>query len=176
MPCERVQQNLDGSQTAGNCAACNEAMPYRTHVYVSAFDCKTREHFIFECTSNAAIPLEDYRRANKSLRGCIFRASRPKCLKNAKVVIETNAANLAKVNLPQAPDMILALSTIWRLPTTGLRTSRKKNGENRVAIHAPPLERMRSQPDNQPEPVSMGDIISGNGSTKKRRLSPTVDL
>ena len=175
LPCERIQQNPDGSITAGNCAACNEAMPYRTHTYVSAFDCKTREHFIFECTAHAARPLADYREANKSLRGCIFRASRPKCLKNAKVVIETNAANLAKVNLPDAPDLILALSTIWRLPTTGLRTAKKKRGTYKIATYQPQMDRMRIQPDNQPEPTSIQEILSGNGSTKKRKSTQPVN-
>lgn len=170
LPCERVQVMPDGSKSAGTCAACNESMPYRTHVYVSAFDCRTREHFIFECTAHAAKPLEDYREANGSLRGCIIRASRPKGLKNSKVVIETNSANLAKVQLPQAPDLILALSTIWRLPTTGLRSGKTKRGTTRVATDEPVLNRMRNQPNNQPDPTPMSEILDGNGSLKRSCL------
>jgi len=166
-PCERHQQAPDGSLTAGNCPACNEAMPYRTHVYVSAFDTKTREHFVFECTAHAAKPLEDYRLANGTLRGCIINATRPKGLKNSKVVIETNTANLARVQLPLPPDLVLALSTIWRLPTTGLRERREKHRNPEVTTRKEALDRMREQPNNQSDPPTVGEILKGNGEQPK---------
>ena len=163
VPCERSQKMPDGSTAAGNCPACNESMPYRTHVYVSAFDVKTREHFIFECTSHAAKPLADYRSSAGTLRGCIFHASRPKGAKNSKVVIETNTANLSRNQIPDPPDMILALSTIWRLPITALREDKERFRPKRIRTEKAGLDRMRNQPDNQPDPPTMREILSGNG-------------
>jgi hypothetical protein len=168
IPCEREAALPDGTITAGNCAPCRESMPYRTHVYVSCFDWKTREHFIFECTSHAAKPLEDYKIANKTLRGCIIRSQRPKGQKNSKVVIETNTANLAKNPIPLPPDLILALSTIWRLPTAGLRSEKKRHQNPQLKCRKQVLDAMREQPDNQPDPQTVGEILSptgnGNGS------------
>jgi hypothetical protein len=169
MPCERIQTLPDGSTTAGTCAACNESIPYRTHVYVSAMEGKSREHFIFECTAHAAKTLAQYREANGTLRGCIFHASRPKGLKNSQVVIQTNAANLAKVQLPDPPNLVRALSTIWRLPLTGLSVEEQPHQSPEVRTHKGPLNRMREQPDNQPEPQHIGDIIKGNGKPRRKK-------
>lgn len=166
VPCERKKQEPDGSLTAGNCSACNEAVPFRTHVYVSVFDCKTHDHFIFECTAHAAKPLQEYRQANTTLRGCIMYAVRPKGIKNAKVVIQTNTANLQRVRLPQPPNLILALSTIWRLPLTGMAIEDQRSGGKRVNTRSEPFNRMRDQPDNVADPVPMSEVLSGNGDTK----------
>jgi len=171
LPCERIQTLPDGTTAPGNCAACNESMPYRTHVYVSAFDTRSRDHFIFECTAHAAKPLEDYFDATGTLRGCTFRASRPKGLKNSKVVIETAPANLTKITIPNPPDLILALSTIWRLPTSGLRSSKNTSKTKRITTVEKPLRSMREQPDNQPEPPTIKEILSGNGR-RKRTTAP----
>jgi len=172
MPCERSQTLPDGTHTAGNCPACNEAMPFRTHAYVSAYDCKTREHFIFECTAHAAKPLEEYYRGNKTLRGCVFHATRPKGLKNARVVIETNTANLAKFNLPTPPSIILALTAIWRLPLTGLAIEDQRHHSPEVRTRKAPLNRMRNQPDNQPDPPTIGDVLTGNDGKKPAHATP----
>ena len=166
LPCERRRTANDGSETAGTCAACNESIPFRTHVYVSAMESKSREHFIFECTAHAAKALVSYHEASGTLRGCIIHASRPKGLRNSQVVIQTNAVNLAKVQLPDPPNIIRALSTIWRLPATGLAVEKEKRGSPTVKTIPGPLNRMREQPDNQPEPESIGDILGGNGKPK----------
>lgn len=131
LPCERMQTDAAGNVTAGDCQPCNDAMPYRTHVYVSAFDGKTHEHFIFECTSNAAKAFAEHRAAAGTLRGCGFQASRPKCGKNSKVIIELIATNPARLQLPEAPNLIKALCVIWRLPNPDLRlTSELAAGMN----------------------------------------------
>src|SRR5574337_489773 len=61
-----------------HCAACTALQPRRTHVYLSALDPKTRDHFIFECTAHAAQVFIEYRERNNTLRGCYFCASRPR--------------------------------------------------------------------------------------------------
>lgn len=169
IPCERHHQELDGTLSAGNCAACNEAVPFRTHVYVSALDTKTRDHFIFECTAHAAKPIEEYRLANNTLRGCIIHASRPKGEKNSKVIIQTSPVNLSRVNLPDPPNVILALTTIWRLPLTGMAIEDQRHKSPTAHTKKGPINRMREQPDNQPDPPTIGEILGGNGQPKRQK-------
>ena len=159
IPCERVMNDEGKTIDDTACLACVEKIAYRTHVYVSAFDVKKSEHFIFECTSNAAKALEEYEKGMGTLRGCVIYASRPKGLKNSKVVIETNSSNLAKVKIPNSPDLIKALSVIWRLPTTALEE--KKDGKKNGKLHTnnSRIRKMDTQPDNMPDPVSVGELI-----------------
>jgi len=166
-PCERQQLDSAGQLTAGNCAACNDAVPYRTHVYVSAFAAKLRQHFIFECTAHAAKPLAEYRAAALTLRGCVIHASRPLGAKTSKVAIQTNAANLSLVTLPDPPDLIKALSVIWRLPATGVATHQPKRQPPTVATKKEPLDRMRNQLDNLPDPLTVGEVLAGNGKPRQ---------
>jgi hypothetical protein len=173
-PCERPQTDHPSTDCVGSCPACAQAIPYRSHVYISCFDANRHEHFIFECTTHAAKPLAEYRAANKTLRGCILHATRPKGAKNSRVVIETNTANLAKLTIPAPPDLTLALSIIWRLAKNAISEAREKAAQMDTAdgfatrhptlrIDANRLREMRDQPDNQPEPPTMAEVIAGNG-------------
>jgi len=165
VPCEREAFDDDGKLIANTCHACNEAVPFRTHVYVSAFDVKTRDHFIFECTSHAAKPLEEYFKANGTLRGCIIHASRPRGLKNSKVVLQTNTVNQARCPLPEAPNLILALSTIWRLPGFGMTVRKQRFEQDQIKPKKSSLRRMREQPDNAGGAKGPCQILEGNGRT-----------
>lgn len=156
-PCERP-----------DCPACNESTPYRTHVYLSLFDPKRAEHFLFECTANAAKPLDEHRKANHTMRGCVVHALRPKGTKNSKVVIQTRSADLTKVHLPDPPDLILALSVIWRLPTNALALGKAPRGYDELQTRADVLKNQRNQPNNMPEPQLVGAILSGNTHPKTK--------
>lgn len=163
LPCERTLNDEGKTIDDSCCQACREKAAWRTHVYVSAFDAKKREHFIFECTAMAAKPMAEYRQATNTLRGCVIYATRPKGLKNAKVAIETNTANLAKTPIPNAPDITAALAVIWRLPRTAITDNPKQEKLHRLKTRSDRLTQMREQPDNQPDPPTMADIIAGNG-------------
>lgn len=163
LPCERETNDEGKTIDATGCAACVEKQPYRTHVYVSAFDPKTREHFIFECTATAAKPLEEYFDVTKTLRGCVLYASRPKGGKNSKVSIQTNTVNPLKVQLPGAPDVIKALSVIWRLPKIALPVVDEPHRQPRVKPVQEPLKRMRNQSNDSNGPVSISEILGSNG-------------
>lgn len=167
-PCERITNEEGATIDDSPCPACREKLSYRTHAYVSCFDAKSHEHFIFECTDHAARPLQDYFVANTTLRGCIFNATRPKGTPNGKVVIQTNTANLQRVILPQPPDLIMALAVIWRLPLTGLATDKAPNNTSRVSTRPAPMRRMKEQPDNAAEPLSMAEIL-GQPNGKQRK-------
>ena len=151
-----------------NCPACAAIMPKRTHVYVSAFDLKSREHFIFECTSNAAKSFEEHFSAHQTLRGCMFCAERPKRTKNGKVVISTRTCDLTKINLPSPPDLIRALCVIWQVPAGPVRQLEEPVRHLEPVSNTESLNRMRNQPDNVPEPVHVSDLLKGNGKLKRK--------
>jgi len=178
MPCERLLNDQGHTIDDSPCHPCREKVAYRTHCYVAAYDSKKSEHFIFECTTHAAKAFAEYREATGSLRGCAFRASRPKGTPNGKVLIETAPSNLAKYPLPQPPNVVLALAVIWRLPLTGLAiehdTTSGMNDQAGYArknptVHTKPdrMRPQRTQPDNMPEPPTIGEVLSGNGKPKK---------
>lgn len=178
-PCER-ESNVEGKTIDDStCQACREKMPWRSHVYVAAFDNKKREHFIFECTTHAAKVLAEYRDAAGTLRGCVINASRAKGTPNGKVSIMTHAADLSKSFLPEAPQLTLALSVIWRLPRTALNLHMEAiddmphaEAKRPKAAHVRPntaiLAAMRNQPDNACDPPTIGEITAGNGELRKR--------
>jgi len=170
IPCERLRTKMDGTFEPGDCAACREAVPYRTHVYVACFSPKTGEHFIFECTAAAAQPLEEYWDKTGTLRGCVIKAIRSRNQRNAKVMIETGTANIARQPIPDAPRMDLLLSVIWRLPLTGLAIEDQRGREPTLKTKREPINRMREQPDNAAEPPTISDILRPKGNGHKQQI------
>lgn len=170
LPCERLVEMADGSTVAGDCKACQEGVPYRIHVYVSAREHGTHDHFIFEMTAHAAKPLVKYLKGNRSLRGCAFKAIRPRGYKNGKVVITTTSVDVEKAALPAQPNMIRILSQVWRLPLSNLAQDEKPQTPLGVKLRKDSLDRMRNQPDNQPEKVPFAEAVAnvtGNSPPKK---------
>lgn len=110
-----------------DCPACAAGMPFRWHCYMAAIDPKTREHFLFECTASAAKYFEQHRAAHGTLRGCFFRAMRPKRGRNSKVEILTKPADLTKIQLPPAPNVIQAMCVIWQIPTSATSSTEGRN-------------------------------------------------
>lgn len=149
MPCE-----------GENCKACLAIVPYRWHVYVSAYSNKTKEHFLFECTAQAGEMFDSYYIANKTLRGCGFSSTRPKGGKNAKVFIETKAVNLDKQYLPDPPDLIRALCVIWRLPAGSITDPDGNQRSIMPRSNGETIRQMREQPDNAGSIHQMSDIVN----------------
>jgi hypothetical protein len=160
LPCERSINDQHDTIDDVLCPACLAKQPWRTHAYVAAFDHHAHSHFLFECTDAAAAPLVTYRLANGTLRGCLFTACRPKRGKNAKVEIITRAADLSKCPLPEPPDLILALSVIWRLPLPALATQPASRGRNRLTTRPEPLRAMRTQPADAGDPSRVAILLA----------------
>jgi hypothetical protein len=99
-----------------HCKACEANSPTRTHVYLTAVESKTHDHFIFECTAKAALPIEEYGKAHGTLRGCLMRAHRPKRIKNGGVEICVQPIDLTTIRLPAEPNIPKALCVIWQIP------------------------------------------------------------
>lgn len=177
-PCERETTAEGKTLDDSRCPACRAKTPYRTHAYVAAFDLKTRLHFIFECTAQAAKPLADFRAATGTLRGCAINASRSKAIKNSKVNLICNATNLARNPIPTAPDVPAALCVIWRVPRTGWELQLeheeamasqhdRKTLFPAVRTRGTAMDEMHEQVDNAADPPTIGEIINGNGRKKK---------
>lgn len=105
MPCERP-----------NCKACLEGIPYRWHAYVAAYSPTAQQHFIFECTAQAAEPLCQYHKDHGTLRGCAIEAYRWHKRPNGRVVIKTTTSATPLGALPPAPDLAHVMAIIWSLP------------------------------------------------------------
>jgi hypothetical protein len=109
MPCERP-----------DCPACNANSPTRWHAFLSVWNPSTHDHVIFQCTAKAAVAFEEYQSSHGTLLGCHFRAHRPKRRRNAQVVIDCRPADLTKLRLPAAPNIMQAMAVIWQIPGAAL--------------------------------------------------------
>lgn len=160
IPCTREEVSPDGTTKEGYCPACEVKTPFRTHVYVTAIDSNSKEHFIFECTANAAKAFQKYFKGNGTLRGCVFYAIRPKQHRSGQVVIETNTADLSKVHLPKAPNLRLALSVIWRIPMTNEQRRLTLADSGRVVIPKAVQDRTEGRSNNEPQPVPFAEVVA----------------
>jgi hypothetical protein len=142
-----------------DCKACTALQPRRTHVYLSAIDVKTREHFLFECTAHAAISFEEYRARNNTLRGCYFCASRPKHTKSGRVLIETKPADLSKITIPDPPDLCKALCIIWQVPGAADTPAATPRKHSRPGSNPRNLRAMREPIDNAPDPTHIAAVL-----------------
>lgn len=103
-----------------DCPAHLDGIPWRWHGWISAYKPEEPAHFLFELTAMPANRIVDYRTANGTLRGCIFRARRTNNKHNGRINIQTKPADLGKIWLPEAPDLIAVLSIIWNIPLPDL--------------------------------------------------------
>ncbi len=97
------------------CKPCEDGMPFRWHAWLTALTEPQRTHIIFEITAQAAENFVTYRKANGTLRGCRFRASRPAKTPNGRVRIECRPQDLSKISLPEAPNLVKCMSIIWNI-------------------------------------------------------------
>lgn len=156
---------------APNCEPCENGMPYRWHAYLAAMETQNALHFIFEVTATGAEPFITYRDAHGTLRGCLFQAERWRQKANGRILIQTKPADLTEIQLPDAPNMVTCLATLWSLPMGNNKTT-KRSPEKRTAI-AP------TQPPGQRdhlEPVLTGRLPAPknvNSPPETKTLNPT---
>lgn len=155
MPCDK-----------GNCEPCHKGLPWAWHGYISLFARKSHTQCLFEMTAKAVDPLKTYRLAHGTLRGCMLHARRVNSAPNARVVIETSVADLQSITLPEAPNILEALSIIWRieLPAITIEGTAKDLPWASVSQDRA-LQRL--DPDS-PHPLN----VSGNGSKPDREGTP----
>ena len=102
------------------CEPCKTGTPKRWHSYLAAWNAKTGEEFLFECTGQGAEYFESYRALTGTLKGCHFTAERLGTKKNGRVVITCRPANLNGLALPDPLMVPEVLSVIWQIPSTAV--------------------------------------------------------
>ena len=162
------------------CKACEANSPTRPHVYLSAIEFKTHDHFLYECTATAAIPLDVYRRANRTLRGCQMKSWRPKRIKNGRIEMLCKPIDLATLHLPPAPNIPKALCVIWQIPFTSMMVDACPGANPAIKPNPEVFDRMHGRDHNDPlpDPTPIADILAestektadGNGQPQKLKL------
>lgn len=123
--------------TRPNCKACNESHPFRWHAYLAALEQKSRLHFIFECTAQAAEAFTTWRTAHGTLRGCLFDARRWHSRPNGRVIIRTASIDLTNLSLPIAPDVRKCMAIVWQIPDRDAAVAGALKGMPRLAVDPP---------------------------------------
>jgi len=106
MPCEMPEY----------CESCHDGWSKRFHVYMSAIEAATCEHFILEVTACASDTFRNYQAAAGSIRGCAFRIDRPSGRPNGRMRVQCRMSDPTKAQIPQPPDLIKLLCHIWNVP------------------------------------------------------------
>ncbi len=138
------------------CEACKANTPARWHCYLSILESGTRDHFIFECTGKAANPLIEWLSTEPTLRGVLLYAHRPKRRRNSRVEIILTPRDNRDTIIPTAPDLVQAMSVIWQLPGTALKTDRTERQTTLIEPDATILNKQRLNP------------ADGNGQQKRK--------
>lgn len=94
------------------------------------------------------------------------------------VIIEV-AVNLGRITLPNAPDVIAALSVIWRLPAVALSISDTEPGPSTIRPEPGTLQMMRVQPENAEteeafvarRDATLAELQAGKTNGRKRQCS-----
>jgi hypothetical protein len=114
VPCEQEE-----------CEPCLAGVGWRWHGYVGAYDVNLKLHFLFEVTARCSEAFGHYRNAHGTLRGCLFRATRPSNKPNGRVYLETKSADLQKTAIPDEPDIERVLAMIWNIPLPSITEARQ---------------------------------------------------
>lgn len=109
------------------CAACLQGIASRWHGYLSIWDPGAHGQLLVEVTEEAARQIQAYAKSNGSLRGAIIQLHRANYRRNSRLVADLKAADLSKVNLPPAPNIIAILETIWGLNKGSTRATQARN-------------------------------------------------
>lgn len=101
---------------AAECEPCQNGAPWRWHGYVSAFDHRTKLHFLFETTARAAEPFKEWFDQHGTLRGVKFEAIRHQQRANGRVNIRLKSVDPIEFPIPAEPNIMAALAIIWNIP------------------------------------------------------------
>lgn len=143
------------------CEACKNNTPARWHCYLSILEAGSRDHFIFECTGKAALPLQEWTKTNGKLRGVLLTAHRPKRRRNARVEIILRPHDCQGIVVPEAPDLMRAMAVIWQLPADAVKLEGAVRQTPLVSMDQEILDKQRVNP------------ADGNGKPSKPQKVPT---
>lgn len=127
--CTHFYQGHTMPCAAESCKACAEGIPWTWHGYIGAITAIGRQHFIFEFTAQVGDVMKHYRTLQTTLRGGIITAERMHHRANGRVVLTITPGDLARLNLPEPPDIEACMAVIWNLPRDTIK------GNGRVKDH-----------------------------------------
>ncbi len=134
------------------CEACLEGAPKRPHAYVGIYTQGDRVQQLLELTAAGAEPLQQYFTTFTSLRGCWMVARRAKQTANSRIEMVCKPADLSKVHLPPEPDLLAALTIIWRLPAGSFSQISDEPGTTRLAADIEKIRRSTKALDGNGRP------------------------
>lgn len=142
-----------------DCKACHEGIPARWHAYLSVLEAGTLRHSLLETTAGPALTLCEYRNTYRTLRGCRILAYRTGSGINGRINFHCTPADLSKVAMPPAPDVLRLLATVWRLKvpeiniTTATQTRRRPTNADAA-----------QQQITQPDPLTISQLAEALAS------------
>lgn len=119
-----------------DCEACQHGIPWRWHGYLSAKDCSTSQHFLFEFTARVAESFVAHRETYGTLRGCLFKAKRANDNPNGRVIVQTRQAGLENIALPAGPNLVDCLAILWNLAKPSLSVTDALKDIPRVRVNS----------------------------------------
>lgn len=150
-----------------SCDACEAGVPWRWHGYLALQLSATTEVVILEITAQAATVFQEYYERHGTLHGAAIKATRLNNRPNGRVIIHAKPADLAKINLPNCPNVAKLLCHIWNVPEP---TAEESNHMSR-----PPARDLKLQTGHDAGPPTIGDLTrfhlhapggNGNGNGK----------
>lgn len=156
---------------APDCESCNSGVPWRWHAYLAIVIEATREIVIFETTARASAAFIDYHQRYGTTRGCHLKAQRLNNRTNGRVLIQARPADLAKINLPPAPDVEKLLCHIWNISekqvTLNDRTTRPPYTDVKVDRDAPETTIPINREAQVEHAIKLAKQRAGNGRTPR---------
>lgn len=119
-----------------DCEPCLAGVRWNWHGYVSAYDLNLKLHFLFEVTARCSEAFTDYRKANPTLRGCHFEATRPSGKSNGRVYLRTKTADLQKTAVPDAPNIPDVLAMIWNITPAEISEAPQIKGAPAIKVNS----------------------------------------
>lgn len=100
------------------CKACSEGFSARWHGYFGVWLAGKPQHKILELTANPCLAIQSYQDTYGTTRGALITVKRVGARQNGRVECVCEPCNRDKLSLPDEPNLINALATLWSLPTS----------------------------------------------------------
>lgn len=157
---------------APDCDPCGSGIGWRWHGYLAVIIDATQEVVIFETTAKAAEIFKEYHQRYKTLRGAHIKAQRLNGRPNGRVLIQARPADLAKINLPQPPDLKKLLCHIWNIAPKQVNVAPQRP--------RPPFKDLqvdRTKPETNSYPTTVAEMepelaaaMARRGNTRPARI------
>jgi hypothetical protein len=116
--------------TKPDCKACNAAIPWRWHGYITFLAQDDRQHCLFECTAQAAEELVIAQTTHGTLRWVKFEARRMSSKPNGRVLLRISPERNVAIPIPSEPNIPAVLAHLWGLPADAVEKGPRRQHTN----------------------------------------------